>query len=250
MDPADTEAFRRAISHQQAQLGQHDQALQEITNSLCELSLNITSWLPATPATPVPVPSPSVPFREPPIPAPERYGGDLGQCRSFLLQCSLVFELQPQTFPTDKARITYLISALRGEALTWATAVWERGSTACSDYSVFTEEMRRVFDHPVRGREASQRLLLLKQGSRSVAAFAVEFRTLAVESRWNEEALQGVFLNALCNDVKDKLTTWEESSDLEYLIALAIRMDNRLRERRISCQPVPAHALDYLNSAQ
>ena len=89
----------------------------------------------------------------------------------------------------------------------------------------------RVFDHPVQGREASQRLLLLRQGSRSVASFAVEFRTLAVESGWNEEALQGVFLNALGSDVKDEFTTREESSDLEHLIALTIRMDNRLRER-------------------
>ena len=155
-----------------------------------------------------------------------------------------MFELQPQTYPTDKARIAYLIGALRGEALTWATAVWERGSAACSDYSVFTEEMRRVFDHPVRGKEASQRLLLLSQGSRSVASFAVEFQTLAVESRWNEEALQGVFLNALGSDVKDELTSREESSDLEHLIALAIRVDNRLgerrRERAIHSAPTPS----------
>ena len=153
--------------------------------------------------------------------------GDLGQCRSFLLQCYLVFELQPQTYPTDKARIAYLIGALRGEALAWATAVWERSSAACFDYSVFTED----FDHPVRGREVSQRLLLLCQGSRSVASFAVEFRTLAVESGWNEEALQGVFFNALGSDVKDELTSREESSDLEHLIALAIWVNNRLRER-------------------
>ena len=52
-----------------------------------------------------------------------------------------------------------------------------------------------------------------------------------VESGWNEEALQGVFLNALGSDVKDELTSREESSDLEHLIALAIRVDNRLRER-------------------
>ena len=180
MDPADTEAIRRAISHQQAQLGQHDQALQEITSSLRKLSLTIASRLPVTPVPPVPVPSHLAPSREPCIPAPERYAGDLGQCRSFLLQFSLVFELQPQTDPTDKARIAYLIGALRGEALTWAAAVWEHGSAACSDYSVFTKEMQRVFDHPVRGREASQLLLLLSQGSRSVASFAVEFRTLWV----------------------------------------------------------------------
>ena len=81
MDPADTEAVRRAISHQQAQLGQHDQALQEITSSLCELSLTITSWLPVTPVPPIPVPSHSASPREPFIPAPERYEGDLGQCQ-------------------------------------------------------------------------------------------------------------------------------------------------------------------------
>ena len=139
---------------------------------------------------------------------------------------------QPQTYPTEKARIAYLIGALQGEALAWATAVWEHGSAVCSEYSAFTKEMRRVFDHLVRGREASQRLLLLHQDSRSVASFAVEFQTLAVESIWNEEALQGVFLNALGGDVKDELTSREESSDLEHLIALAIRVDNRLRERR------------------
>ena len=65
-----------------------------------------------------------------------------------------------------------------------------------------------------------------------VASFTVEFWTLAVESGWNEEALQGVFLNALGSDVKDELTSREESSDLEHLITLAIRVDNRLRERR------------------
>ena len=231
MDPADIEAVCRAISHQQAQLGQHDQALQEITSSLRELSLTITSRLPVTPEPPAPVPSHSASPREPFIPAPERYEGDLGLWRAFLLQCSLLFELQPQTYPTDKAWIAYLSGALRGEALAWATVVWERGSAACFDYSVISEEMRRVFNHPVRGREASQRLLL-RQGSRSVASFAVEFRTLAVESGWNEDALQGVFLNVLGSDVKDELTSREESSDLEHLIALAIRVDNRLRERR------------------
>ena len=130
------------------------------------------------------------------MPGLERYEGDLGSCRAFLLECSLVFELQPQTYPTHKSRIAYLIRSLRGEALTWAEAVWERGSTACADYSAFTEEITEG----LRGREDSQGLLRLHQGPCSVASFTVEFRTLAAESSWNEEALQGVFLNALSGD--------------------------------------------------
>ena len=228
MDPADAEAFRQVVSRQGDLLTQHDRTLQEIAASLQDLSVAIHSRRPVSPTPPLPAPS----SREPFIPAPERYEGDLGTCRSFLLQCSLVFELQPQTYPTDKSRIAYLIGSLRGEALAWAAAVWERGSAASCSYSAFTEEMRRVFDHPVRGREASQRLLRLRQGSRSVASFAVEFRTLAAESGWNEEALQGVFLGALSDEVKDQLTSREEEVGLDQLIALSIRVDNRLRERR------------------
>ena len=243
MDPADTETFRQVITRQGTLLGQHDQILQEITSALRELTVSVRSQRPASPELSSSAPSPSASSREPFIPAPERYDGDLGTCRSFLLQCSLVFELQPQTYPTEKSRIAYLIGSLRGEALAWATAVWERGSTVTENYSAFTEEMRRVFDHPVRGREASQRLLRLRQGSRSVASFAVEFRTLAAESGWNGEALQGVFLSALSDDIKDQLTSREESTDLDELISLSIRFDNRLRERRRErgFRPSPTH---------
>ena len=220
------------ISRQGTLLGQHDQALQEIATALRELTLAVNSQPPVAPEPPAPAPSPSASPREPSIPAPQRYGGDLGSCRSFLTQCSLVFEMQPQTYPTERSRIAYLIGSLSGEALAWAAAVWERGSAVCHNYGAFTEDMRKVFDHPVRGKEASQRLLQLRQGSRSVASFAVEFRTLAAESGWNEEALQGVFQNALSSELKDRLTSWEEPTNLDHLISLAIHMDNRLRERR------------------
>jgi hypothetical protein len=62
--------------------------------------------------------------------------------------------------------------------------VWERQSPICSSYFSFTKEMRRVFDHRVCGKDAAKRLLSVK---------AIEFRTLATESGWNEEALQGAF---------------------------------------------------------
>ena len=148
MDPAD--AFRQMISRQGTLLGQHDQALQEVASTLRELTQAFHSRPPA-PTPPPDPPIATVTSREPFIPAPERYEGDLGSCRSFLLQCSLVFDLQPQTYPTEKSRIAYLIGSLRGEALAWAAAVWERGSAVCSDYSAFTEEMRRIFDHPGQG---------------------------------------------------------------------------------------------------
>lgn len=58
-------------------------------------------------------------------------------------------------------------------------AEWEKRAPIVSSYSDFTDEMRKIFDHPVRSKEASKRLFSLRQGPRSVAEFAVEFRCLA-----------------------------------------------------------------------
>ena len=61
---------------------------------------------------------------------------------------------------------------------------------------------------------------------------AIEFRTLATESGWNEEALQCAFRNALSEIIKDELVSRDEPAGLEELISLSIRIDNRVRERR------------------
>ncbi|KAK7879248.1 hypothetical protein WMY93_033967 [Mugilogobius chulae] len=88
--------------------------------------------------------------REPHIPTPERFSGDLGCCSHFLLQCSLVFDLQPNTYGTDKSRLAFLLSLLTGRAAQWATAIWEADSNLCNSYNDFTAEMRKVFEHPLK----------------------------------------------------------------------------------------------------
>uniref|UniRef100_A0A8D0AZ46 DUF4939 domain-containing protein n=1 Tax=Sander lucioperca TaxID=283035 RepID=A0A8D0AZ46_SANLU len=109
--------------------------------------------LPAENPPPVSSPSPATSgafsFREPKVPTPDKYDGDLGRCRSFLMQCGLVFDLQPNSYATDKARIAFVIELLRGRALDWASAIWERQDICMASYQEFTAEMRKLFDHPV-----------------------------------------------------------------------------------------------------
>ena len=251
MNPAESARLEEVLGAQHKLLDQHDialrtlvdqsknmsQALVDLQAQVAALSTTLGTTAPPTapgtvPATASSSSAASPPLREPSVPAPDRFDGNLGECRSFLLQCSLVFEQQPYTYASDRAKISYLIGCLRGSALTWATAVWESQSDACSTYAKFTEEMRRNFDHPVRGKDAAKRLLSLHQGSRSVAEMAIEFRTLAAESGWNNEALHGAFQNALSETIKDELVSRDEPNTLEELISLAIRIDNRRRERR------------------
>lgn len=165
------------------------------------------------------------------LPHPERYDGNMGKCKHFLTQCSIAFLLQPRFYPNDRAKIAYIISLLTGKALAWASPAWNQDVEFCYDLDEFIEEMKKVFDHPVTGREASKGLVTIRQGKRSVAEYAVEFRTLAVEVAWADAPLITLFEEGLSADVKDDLTTKEIPERLDEYIALAIRVDNRIRER-------------------
>ncbi|KAK7878585.1 hypothetical protein WMY93_030421 [Mugilogobius chulae] len=188
MDPTDQDQLKQALASQGVLVGQHDRALREVTERLLELSANVAQLgnqlsqlsVQLTAPQPQPQPQASAPPAQPPlnfsprephIPSPERYSGDLGSCGRFLLQCALVFDLQPTTYATDKSRIAFLLSLLSGKASQWATAVWESNSAILHSYKDFTEEMKRIFDHPLKGKEAAKRLFSLNQGSLSVAHF-------------------------------------------------------------------------------
>ncbi|XDV31030.1 hypothetical protein PO909_033807 [Leuciscus waleckii] len=132
---------------------------------------------------------------------------------------------QPSSFPTDRSKIAYIITLLADKALSWASAVWQSQDVCCGTYALFVEEFKRVFDHPVSGRESSRQLLTLKQGSCSTADFAIEFRTIASGSGWNDEALMACFQGGLSGPIL------EPATDLETFITMAICLDNRLRER-------------------
>lgn len=76
-------------------------------------------------------------------------------------------------------------------------------------------ELKRVFDHPVQSGEAASQILSLYQGSSSLADYTIWFLILVARSCWNDVALQGVFTQGLAEELKDELTAWEESVDLE-----------------------------------
>lgn len=245
MDSADHNPLREILARQGVMLGRHESHFSAINHSMEQLSKtlsSVTSQLqqmqlglglrPSPDITQDPQPTHTAPsVREPRLPPPESYGGEPGTCRAFLSQCSLVFELQPATFPTDRARIAYVITLLTGRAREWGTAVWDTQAPFCSTYKEFCEEMRRVFDRSQHGREAARELLRVRQGGRSVSDYAIQFRTLAATTDWNTQAQYDAFLNGLSEVIKDELATRELPSDFQALVDLAIRIDSRIKQR-------------------
>ena len=88
--------------------------------------------------------------------------------------------------------------------------------------------MKQVFDRAVTGREAARVLAELRQGDRSVSDYSIEFRTLAAECRWNDEAQWDMFLHGLADRVQKEIYALDLPTTLNGLIDLALRVDARL----------------------
>ncbi len=196
MDPAKEEPLRSVMEMQGVMLGRHEEELSPTRHlSSCLLMLYQD---PSSDHCRHPLPEPRV--NNPPC-----YAGEPTECRAFLTQCEVVFSLQPQTYAGDPARIAFVLSLLTGRAREWGTSAWEARTPCCGRYELFKEEMIKNFDHSVFGREASCLLTTLHQGRRSVADFAIVFRTLVTTCEWNEPALAARFLEGLNMDLKEEI---------------------------------------------
>lgn len=247
MNPADQERTEPETPNPSNMLQRHEQQLHFMAEAMQSMSARHESSMESlrdhlrnlavvtrTPdVTPAAAQAPtSAPMSDARLPPPERCSGAPGSCRPFLVQCSLAFELQPSAFPTERSRVAYIVSLLTGRARDWGTAEWAKQTSICSSVASFSEAMQRVFDHATPGREAARGLFGLQQGIRSVSDYSIDFHTMAAESDWNQASLRDAFYHGLSSRVKDELAARDLPAGLDELVALAIRIDGRLRERR------------------
>uniref|UniRef100_A0A3B5PZQ8 CCHC-type domain-containing protein n=1 Tax=Xiphophorus maculatus TaxID=8083 RepID=A0A3B5PZQ8_XIPMA len=236
----------------------HDSALQELANRQAETNSRLEELItflrqpPTSPAsasaastTPAPV---SVPPSAPPASTgsvstvqpmfsqlrplnPERFSGERSRCRGFLLQCSILFNYSPESFPHDNAKISFIISQLSGQALSWAESRFSSSLTYGCTFDEFIKEFKMIFSPDADKTSDSRDLWILKQGQRTVSEFAVDFRIKAAASGWNPSALKSAYFHALSEQIKDELATLDEPATLDEFINLTIRLDNRIRSR-------------------
>lgn len=236
MDPADVPLpsiadLTTVVAQQSQQIAQQGQQLAQLTAMLQQL-LPAQQQPPPPPASaspPQPVAAATSRVR---LSMPAKYDGDPKLCRGFLSQCSLHLEMSADQFPSERAKVAFVVSLLSGKALAWATPLWDRNDPATASVQSFFQEFRSVFEEPARAASAETALLNLSQGSSSVGDYAIRFRTLASELSWNNEALCATFKKGLSSAIKDVLAAREVPTNLSDLIHLATRIDLRFAERR------------------
>lgn len=164
---------------------------------------------------------------------PEYDGKDKNFCTTFISHLNLYISANPNLFPGDRDKVTFAASYLRGQAFAWFEPhLLREDDPLLEDFSAFTEELTRNLGDPDRERTLTTRLQSLTQIG-STSAYSSAFFKLAAFLHWNDDALRAQFYTGLKPDVKDALALSNvDPISVQELSALAIRLDNRLHERR------------------
>ncbi|KAL0177344.1 hypothetical protein M9458_026238, partial [Cirrhinus mrigala] len=213
---------------------------QELVDSLRKVLLRSPVTIPSAPPSEEP-PAPStssaiVPSS--PMARPAPYAAGAEECNGFLLQCSLVFTMQPALYPTDQSQIAFITSLLTGPALRWAETIWHQGGPAAHSIHTFTTHFKEVFGRSDGEVSAGEQLYHLKQGLMSTQEYSLRFRTLAAASGWNERSLLTTYRLGLEPKLRLQLAALDGNMGLEKFIQLALRCSERIQSYQCNQEPV------------
>lgn len=95
---------------------------------------------------------------------PVPYSGLVKECNGFLLQCSLVSEMQPLLYPAGASKIAFMISLRADKMLRWAETFWTQMCVVAQSMKLFTEHFKAVFVRSTEEASAGEQFYHLKQG--------------------------------------------------------------------------------------
>ncbi len=87
-----------------------------------------------------------------------------------------------------------------------------------------------MFEYPAGGKDVSTQIMSITQGNRTAAEYAIEFRTLAAQSGWNDVSLKAMFHRSLNTELQTELACKGEDSSFAEFVTLAIKIDNLMRQ--------------------
>lgn len=176
---------------------------------------------------------------------PEFDGKDKNFCNTFLSHLRLYISGNPALFPDEHSKVIFAASYLRGSAFTWFEPHLQRDNDPLlHSFKDFTTELQRNLGDPDQERTVTRQLQSLTQTG-SAASYSTTFFRLSSFLDWNDEALRAQYYTGLKPEVKDSLAlTNQDPETVQDLSQLAIRLDNRLHERKMdsrrqSSRPTP-----------
>ena len=171
--------------------------------------------------------------RDPKIPSPPEFSGKVSEFRNFMAQCTLTFHMCPNTYVTDEQKVLFIISLLRGTALTWARDIPEQPDHHLrNDYSAFKKALSNLYLDRNLKAACEDKLSRLRQ-TKSAAAYSVEFQSTVAPLGLDNDAECLFFYLGLKPEIKDDIAIVGRATSLNALIDQAIGIDQRKHQRRL-----------------
>jgi hypothetical protein len=181
---------------------------------------------------------------------PDEFHGSRQQLRTFLMQSELYIGFNANKFGNDTDKVLWMVSFLRGPAFAWVEPFLEdfmnnktgggRVSTAMKDTTKilfrtvkgFKEGISKVYGDIDPDRTAERALQALQQQG-SATKYTAEFQQHMHRTHWDDHALRAQYYKGLKDSVKDEMARSDKPDDLAEMIELAIKIDDRMYERKL-----------------
>jgi hypothetical protein len=158
-------------------------------------------------------------------------GSNSRKLREFLLSLNLVFTDKSSAFKSDKRKIIYAVSYLKGAALDWfePAIMGEQDPSEIHwmwNYNLFVQELEDRFGpYDFRGdAETALNDLTMKDHHR-VSKYLVKFNKLAARTEWNEPALRNRFFSGLLLRLRTEIIKHGKPTSLYDLRLMAQECD-------------------------
>ena len=191
----------------------------------------------------IPAPAPVI-IKPLKINTPEPFDGSRGKLQAFFSQVELFFGFNADRFPTNKDKVLFASTYLRGPAFKLFNSFLtdflnnkpdKRDNDTVEvvqNYSNFKNKLRQVFGDFDKEHLAEHRMQSLRRTG-SAADYASKFQQLAAQTQWGAVPLVAQFYKRLKDRVKDNLAQVNQPSQLQLMIILAILIDDRQYEREL-----------------
>ena len=191
----------------------------------------------------IPAPAPVI-IKPLKINTPEPFDGSRGKLRAFFSQIELFFGFNINRFLTDKHKVLFASTYLRGPAFKWFNSFLtdflnnepdkrdDNTIEVTQNYLNFKNKLRQVFGDFDKEHLAECRMQLLWQTG-SAANYASKFQQLAAQTQWGAVPLVAQFYKGLKDRVKDNVARVNQPSQLQSMITLAIRIGDRQYKREL-----------------
>ena len=185
----------------------------------------------------IPAPAPVI-IKPLKINTPEPFDGSRGKLQAFFSQVELFFGFNADRFPTNKHKVLFASTYLRGLAFEWFNSFLmdflnnkpdkkdDNTIEVTKNYSNFKNKLRQVFGDFDKEYLAERRMQSLWQTG-SAADYASKFQQLAAPTQCGAVPLVAQFYKGLKDRVKDDVAQVNRPSQFQSMITLAIRIDDR-----------------------